>query len=474
MTQRVDELTTLSVAELRRTLAQRRVSALEVTEAYLARITRLEPTLHAFVTVTADAALAAAHVADEALTRGQAGPLAGVPVAVKDLIAVRGVWRSNGSPCMTGDPPQTADATVVARLRAAGAIVVGTTHLHEFAFGPTGVNPGLGTPVNPWDAARVPGGSSSGSGVAVSAALAAAALGTDTGGSVRIPASLCGVTGLKPTYGRIPLVGVTPLAWTLDHVGPLVRTAEDAAILLGVLAGADPDDPNAATLPVPDYTATLGRGLRGLRIGVPRHFAVDAVSEDVAQAFREALAELRRAGATVVDVVLPTLERATSSIGAVLLPEAEQAYRSVVAGRDETLGIETRVLLALGRVIRAGHYLAAQRLRSVLYEETRAAFAQVDLLALPTTPLAAPRLEELTVRLGAREVTVMETLARLTAPFNLTGLPALSVPCGATPGGLPLGLQLVGQPFGEAPLLAAGHAYQQATEWHLRRPPLAS
>ncbi|MFN8543892.1 MAG: amidase [Candidatus Binatia bacterium] len=468
------DVTALSLAELARMLRARETTALAVTEAHLARIAALDARLHAFVTVTAAAALTAARVADAALARGEGGPLAGVPIAVKDLIALRGVWRSNGSAVCADDPPSAADATVVARLRGAGAVILGTTHLHEFAFGPTGVNAAMGTAVNPWDERRMPGGSSSGSGVAVAARLVPAALGTDTGGSVRIPASLCGVTGLKPTYGRVSRAGVTPLAWTLDHVGPLARTAEDAAIVLGAIAGRDPADPTTASLPVPDYLAGLDRPLRGVRVGVPRHFAFDDVDPAVAEVFRAALADLRRAGAVEVDVVLPALEHAATAVGAVLLPEAEQANRRRFEGRRERLGLDIQVMLALGRLVHAGPYLAAQRLRAVLYEEARAAFAQVDLLALPATPLPAPALDEMLVRLGEREMTPTEALARLTGPFNLTGLPVLALPCGFTPGGLPVGMQLVGRPFAEAAVLAAGHAYQRETDWHARRPPLAS
>src|SRR5438874_1409619 len=355
MTARLAEL---SVAEVRAVLARREASAVEITEACLAALGARNPRVHAFVTVTADDALAAARAADAALARGDAGPLAGVPIGVKDLLAVRGVARTNGSAAFVGDPPAVADAGAVARLRAAGAVIVGTTHLHELAFGPTGVNPALGTPANPWAAGRLPGGSSSGSGAAVAARLVPAALGTDTGGSIRIPASLCGVTGLKPTWGRVTRAGVTPLAWTLDHVGPLTRSVEDAALLLGVLAGHDPADP----------------------------------------------------------------------------------------------------------------HLAAQRRATRLYDEMRAALARVDLLVTPATVLAAPLLDELQVRVGDTQMGTLEAICRLSGPFNLTGLPALAVPCGFTGDGRPIGLQLVGRPFAEAEVLAAGHAYQRATDWHLRRP----
>jgi aspartyl-tRNA(Asn)/glutamyl-tRNA(Gln) amidotransferase subunit A len=465
------ELTGLSVAELRAALRARETSAREITEACLAAIRARDPAVHAFATVTAEDALAAARAADVALAKGTAGPLAGVPVAVKDLMAVRGVARTNGSAAFVGDPPAAADAPVVARLRAAGAIVVGTTHMHELAFGPTGVNPALGTPANPWAEGRVPGGSSSGSGAAVAARLVPAALGTDTGGSVRVPASFGGISGLKPTYGRVSRAGVTPLAWSLDHVGPMARTVEDLALLLQALAGHDPSDRASARVPVPDYSATLGRPLRGVRVGVPRDFCRAPIDGEVATAFDAALGALRSGGAVVTDITLPTLRHASPMLGAVILSEARSALAPLVAPRLDRLGIETRIYLELGKVVSAGQYLAAQRLRTRLYEEMLAALGAVDVLATPSTPLAAPPVGAILVRLGDEEVGALEAICRFTGPFNLTGLPALAVPCGFTRDGLPIGLQLVGRPFAEADVLAAGHAYQRATDWHLRRPP---
>jgi aspartyl-tRNA(Asn)/glutamyl-tRNA(Gln) amidotransferase subunit A len=465
-------LTDLSLVDLARALRKREASAVEVVDAHLARIAALDGRVHAFVAVEADAARAAARAADTARARGTAGALAGLPVAVKDIFAVVGLVRGNGSRAFADDPPAAADAPVVARLRAAGAVIVGTTHMHELAFGPTGVNPGLGTPLNPWGAGRVPGGSSSGSGAAVAARLVPAALGTDTGGSVRIPASLCGVSGLKPTWGRVSRAGVTPLAWSLDHVGPLARTVEDLALLLGVMAGHDPADPSSARLAVPDYTGALARPLRGVRVGVPRHFCLAAVDPRVETAFEAALASFRAAGAVVCDVTLPSLAYAGPVLGATIMSEAGAALRPLLGARIEEVGVDSRVYLELAKVVTAGQYLAAQRLRTLLYEEMRAAFAQVDLLATPTTVIPAPGIDELTVRLDGTTAGTIEALARLTGPFNLTGIPALALPCGLTPEGLPLGLQLAGRPFAEADVLAAGHAYQQVTDWHRRRPPL--
>jgi aspartyl-tRNA(Asn)/glutamyl-tRNA(Gln) amidotransferase subunit A len=463
-------VTERSLAELRRLLAARETTAVAIAEAHLARIAAADDGLHAFVTRTADAALGAAQAADRALARGDAPPLAGVPVAVKDLFAVRDVPRHNGSAAFADVPASQTDATAVARLRAAGAVVLGTTHMHELAFGPTGVNPFLGTPRNPWHEGRVPGGSSSGSGVAVAAGLVPAALGTDTGGSIRVPAAFCGVSGLKPTYGRVSRAGVTPLAWSLDHVGPLARTVEDLALLLQVLAGHDPADVRSAAVPVPDYVGGLGGDLRGTRIGVPRGFALAVVDAEVVHRFEEALAVLHEAGAAIVDVTLPMLEHAAAALGATILAEATAALRPLLGARLDAVSLEVRAYLELGKVVSAESYLAAQRVRTRLYDEFRDRFRRLDLVALPTTALPAPPLESLQVRLGGVQVGTVEAISRLTGPFNLTGLPALSVPCGFSADGLPIGLQLVGPPFGERELLAAGDAFQRLTDWHRRRP----
>jgi len=460
-----------SVAELAAALRRRETSALEVTETCLAAIRERDDAVHAFATVTADDARAAARAADAALARGDAGPLAGVPIAVKDLFAVRGVVRTNGSAAYTDDPAAAADAGVVTRLRAAGAVIVGTLHMHELAFGATGVNPALGTPANPWQTGRVPGGSSSGSGAAVAARLVPAALGSDTGGSVRIPASFCGVTGLKPTYGRVTRTGMTPLAWSLDHAGPLARTVEDVALILDAIAGHDPADATSARVPARAWSRALGRGARGLRVGVPRAFSTALVDAEVGAAFESALGALAGTGAAVRDVSIPALDYTSAMLGATIMAEARSALGPLVAARRERIGLDVRVYFEIAKVVTVDHYLAAQRLRTLLYREMRAALADVDVLATPATVVAAPRIEDITMRVGDVEVGVVETVSRLTGPFNLTGLPALALPCGFTADGRPIGLQLVGAPFAEDVVLAAGHAYQRLTEWHLRRPP---
>jgi aspartyl-tRNA(Asn)/glutamyl-tRNA(Gln) amidotransferase subunit A len=275
---------------------------------------------------------------------------------------------------------------------------------------------------------------------------------------------------LKPTYGRVSRAGVTPLAWTLDHIGPLARSVEDVALLLGVLAGRDGADASSAQAAVPNYRAALDRPLRGTRIGVPRAFVGGAVEDDVGRGFAAALDELQRAGAVVSEVSLPSLVHAGAALGATIIAEACAGLRPLLGDRIDRVGPDTRVYLELGKLVSAQHYLAAQRLRSRLYDETLAVLNAVDILATPTTPLAAPEPTDFAVTIGGDDIGVVEALCRFTGPFNLTGLPALAVPCGFGSNGMPLGLQLVGRPFGEAPLLAVGHAWQRETDWHTRRP----
>ncbi len=464
------DLTRTGVAALGRALQARQVSAVEVLDAHLERIAAENGDRRAFAVHTETAARAAARAADDTLARGEGRALTGIPVAVKDNMAVTDVVRGNGSAACTADAAARTDAGCVARLRAAGAVVLGTTHMTELAFNPHGLNPVLGTPANPWDGDRMPGGSSSGSGVAVAAGLAAAALGSDTGGSVRIPASLCGVTGLKPTWGRVSRAGVTPLAWSLDHVGPIGRSVEDVALVLEVIAGADAADPTAARLPVPRYASLLDRPLAGLRIGVLRAFGWARLGVDVGTTVDAALGELGRAGVRLRDVAVPALAHAMEALSAILLPEADRSLRPMLGARIDAVGIEGRMLLEMSKLVSARHYLAAGQVRAQLYAELGSALAEVDLLVLPTTPVAAPRVDEQFVALGESMASVTEVLASLTGPFNLSGLPALALPCGVTTGGMPVSLQLVGRPFGEVAVLAAGAAWQRETDWHRRLP----
>jgi len=457
----------LSIAEAANLIRRKKLSPVELTEACLQRIGRLDARLRTFITVTREEALAAAQQAASAIAHSDyKGSLHGIPLALKDLFDTAGVRTTAGSKIMADRVPAE-DAEVTARLKAAGAVILGKLNMHEFAYGATGVNPHYGATANPWDPTRISGGSSSGSGAAVGAGMALGALGTDTGGSVRIPSALCGITGLKPTYGRVSRRGVVPLSWALDHVGPMARSAADAALLLGVIAGHDPGDETSSEEPVPDYAKLLEeRGLKGLRVGVPREYFFDNLDAEVAAAVRGAISTLEELGSQVSEVSLPHIDEAPAAVNAIMLPEALAYHRRWLAERPQDYGDDVRGRLEMGLLYPAVSYIEAQRLRSLIVEEWReSVFDQVDLLAVPTTPITAPSLEE-------ADLQATLALVRFTNPFNLLGVPAVSVPCGLTSGGLPIGLQLVGRWFEEGTVLGAAHAYQQATDWHKRAPPL--
>jgi aspartyl-tRNA(Asn)/glutamyl-tRNA(Gln) amidotransferase subunit A len=461
-----ESLTDLTLAAAARLVQRREVSPVDLTQACLERIEAVEPRMNAFITVLAETALESARAAESRIASGgYLGPLHGMPVAVKDLFGVVGVITTAGSKMLT-DNVASADSGAAERLNAAGAVLLGKLNLHEFAYGATGVNPHFGPARNPWDTGRITGGSSSGSGAAVAGRECFAALGTDTGGSIRIPASLCGITGLKPTFGRISRRGVLPLSWSLDHVGPMARTAEDCALLLQALAGQDPLDASSADEPVPDYAAQINAGVKGLRIGVPNEFFFDNVDPDVESAVREAIDVLRGQGADISDITLPHIAEVPAALTAVMLPEALAYHQQRLAQRPEDYGEDIRYRLEMGATFTAIQYVQGQRFREMIVRDWRDnVFSKVDLLATPTTLGTAVGIE-------TGDLSATFKLIRNTNPLNFLGVPAISVPCGFTSDGLPIGLQLAGRWWDEGGLLCAAHAYQEGTDWHARQPPV--
>ncbi len=465
----------LTLAEASRLVPQRQVSPVELTEACLLQIERVDTEVNAFITVTAEGALQSARAAGEEIASGRhRGPLHGIPIALKDLFDTAGVRTTAGSKIMASHIPR-ADANAVARLKAAGAVLLGKLNMHEFAYGATGVNPHYGPCHNPWDRQCITGGSSSGSGAAVAAGECFAALGTDTGGSIRIPAALCGIVGLKPTYGRVSRRGVLPLSWSLDHVGPMARTVEDVALVLQTIAEHDPEDDSSSGEPLPDYRVDLERGVSGLRIGVSREFFFEEWDAEVERAVRGAIAVLSKLGAEVRDVSLPHIEEAPNAVTAIMLPEALAFHKRWMAERPQDYGEDVRYRLELGAAYSAVHYVQAQRFREMIVQKWRRdVFDQVDLLAMPTTPSPAGRIDKsdpsaaLTASLQATF-----SLIRNTNPLNLLGIPAVSLPCGFSERGLPIGLQLAGRWWDEATVLRAAYAYERVTEWHKRLPVMA-
>ncbi len=465
-----NELTELSIIDAAGRIRQRTVSPVELTRAYLDRIEKHDGACRCYLTVLRDEALAAAKTAEREIGQGHyRGPLHGIPIALKDLIQTKGVRTTCGSPILKDWIPDS-DARVTVRLREAGAILLGKLNLHEFAFGPTGVNPHCGTPHNPWGTNRMPGGSSSGSGAGVAGFLCAGALGTDSGGSVRIPASLCGIVGLKPTYGRVSRAGVVPLAWSLDHIGPMTRTVADAALMLHVLAGPDPADPTAVPVAVPDYRAALAEGPRGLRIGVVRNVFFERLDPDVRAAVEAAIEAMQRLGVSVKEVQLNTLSHAGPAVFAIISAEAMAYHAPTLKTRAAEYGEDVRVRLLAGQFVLATQYLDSQRARQVVRAEFDAVLRDCDALVMPTTPIAAPLNSDRTQEVEGATEDVRAWLTRCTRPINLTGHPALSIPCGLTRAGLPVGLQLVGRYFDEATLLRLGAAYEGVSPMKGKRP----
>lgn len=471
----MSDLAFASITMLGRLYATKEASPVDVVRAHLERIERLA-SLRAYVTVCADAALEAARAAEAELSSGRArGPLHGVPIALKDLFDTAGVRTTAGSKILAERVP-TADATVVVRLREAGAIVLGKLNMHEFAYGPEGINEHFGTSRNPWDAARerIPGGSSSGSGVAVAAGLAVGALGSDTGGSIRIPASLCGITGIKPTYGRVSRAGVLPLSWTLDHAGPMARSAMDCALLLAPIAGYDPADATTSVLPVPDYAAALTGSVRGLRVGLLRGFFLEGAALPVREAVETAAALLAGAGAVVDEVSLPHLGEIAAASFAIVASEALAYHAAWLRERPGDYQSDVRERLRMGAFVTGVHYVRGCQLRTRVRDAVDEALAKRDVLLAPTTPIPATLAGEPRITLNGVPTDARAALIRMTRPFNFSGHPACSVSCGFSPDGLPLGMQFVGRPFDEATVLRAADAYQRLTDWHTRRPPLAA
>jgi len=463
----------MSLTAVAKAIAERRLSSHELTRSCLHRIARWQPHINAFMSIEAEAALKAADEADAALAAGRnLGPLHGVPLAHKDMYYDAGKVVTCGS-LIRRDFVATTTSTALRRLRDAGSIRLGSLQMAEFAYGPTGHNAHYGAVRNPFAPDHITGGSSSGSGAAVAARLTFAALGSDTGGSVRMPAHFCGVTGLKTTYGRISRAGAMPLSQSLDTVGPLARSAADCALLLALMAGADPDDPTASMTPVADYLAATTAPIKGLRIGVPTSFYVDDLDADVATVLDRTIAVLRGEGADVVKVELPDQRQLSAACQLVLAVEAAAFHKRWLIERPQDYGPQVLMRLQNGLAIPGVTYLEALRWRGPALAAHIAATRDVDAVLAPVAPVAAPTIAESDVGTSPGAEAAIQRLTRFTRPINYLGLPALSVPAGFTGKGLPVGVQLIGRSFDEATLLRIGAAFQRATDFHERVPELA-
>ena len=453
------------------TLIQRQeVSPVEATQAVVDRVEKFDRQLNSVITLLRDEALTQAHAAEQEILAGRyRGPLHGVPIAVKDLFYTKGIRTTAGSKVLFDFKP-TYDATVISRLHDAGAILIGKLNMHEFARGATNASSLIGACTNPWDTLRVPGGSSGGSAAAVAAGLCFASLGSDTEGSIRIPAALCGIVGLKPTYGRVSRHGVFPLSWSLDHVGPMARTVTDVVLMLQVIAGHDRHDPTTRTAVVPDYSVALTKDIEGARLGIPQEFYFEQLDPEVRDSVRAALQSLERAGAQLEEISLPFSKYAASAGRIIALTESAEIHEPFLNRRSSDYSSDVRAGLLTGQLISGKHYVKAQRVRSLIRQEMAAALRRVDALVTPTVPIPAPSIGQAMVDMHQETLDVTWALSRLTRPANLTGFPAVSVPCGFTEGGLPIGLQLTGRPFAEATILQLAYAYEQENTWHQRRP----
>jgi aspartyl-tRNA(Asn)/glutamyl-tRNA(Gln) amidotransferase subunit A len=463
----------LTIREAAALIQRSAISPVELADAMLQRIERLNKTLNAYITVCGQQARDVARAAETMIRAGyHLGPLHGIPIAIKDNIYTRGIRTTAGSKIL-GDFVPDEDATVIARLKRAGAVILGKTNLHEFAWGGTTDNPHYGTCRNPWNPERFPAGSSGGSGAAVGARTCLGALGTDTGGSIRLPSSVNGIVGIRPTIGRVSNHNVIPLAWTMDTVSPMTRTVEDCVLMFEVIAGHDPLDEHSAQVPVSDYHAELTRGARGLRVGLIRDYSLTHVQPAVSATIRAALETLRSLGVEVDEIAMPSIHGNISAQLTIESCEPSTYHQEWLRTRPADYGEDVRTLLELGEMYLATHYLQAQRYRSVLRREFLDGFKHVDVFVTPTLPFTATPCGATTVTIeGDREEDMLSAIMQFTGVPSLAGLPALSLPVGFDADGLPVGMQVIGRPFDEATLFRLGHAYQQATDWHTRAPRL--
>ena len=460
-------LTFLNVSTAHEQLLHKEYSAVDLTEAFLHQIERLNPVINAFINPTAELAFRGAMQADVLLANSPPNikdlRLLGIPIGIKDLLDVAGVSTTAGSKFFKESLP-TEDAFAVSRLKNSGGVILGKTNTHEIALGVTGVNPHYGAVKNPWNTSHISGGSSSGSAAAIAAGMCLAALGTDTGGSIRIPAALCGVVGLKPTYGRVSTRGVVPLSWNLDHVGPLAHTVRDAALVLSVLAGYDPRDPASVNFPADEYLINNGNDVRDWKVAIGVGDYIEVADREVLEAVNKAADVFKDLGAQVKQKDLSWMEELALANSRMTQADGAAFHRERLAEHPEWFGADVLQRLRNGMALTSSEYALARRTQAEGRRRFELFFEEFDILILPTTPVVAPLIE----MTGAIEAA--QQLTRFTSPFNLTGLPALSLPCGFSVAGLPVGLQIVSKHWAEAKVLQAGHAYEKATEWHLRSP----
>ena len=475
------DLEGLTIGEIAPLIRKKQISPLELTRRYLERIKTLNPVLNAYLAMTEEGALAAAKRAEREIIKGNyRGPLHGIPFSIKDNIAVKGATTTAGSKILSDWVPDF-DATVVERLKEAGAVILGKTNMHEWAKGSNSINPFYGTSRNPWDTTRVPGGSSGGSAVAVAAGLCLASLGTDSAGSVRNPASLCGTVGLKPTLGRVSSFGgvAGTGGYTVNHFGVFTRTVKDCALVLGHIAGHDPKDPLSSDEPVPNYTKPIGKPVKGMKIGIIKGYFEQSLVGEVRRAFEEALRMLKALGMKTQEVTIPHMDLVPALQAASTRPEANSDHDHYLRTRPRDYSPGLLYSLIAGLLIPAPVYVTAQRVRRLLCQEFDTAFEKVQVIVAPTLFSTAPTIEECNrgyIEADGKRINLQDRagnfLTRYTIPFNVTGLPTISICCGFSSLGLPIGMQIAAPPFQEGKLFQVAHAYERAAGWHERKPRL--
>ena len=475
------DLEGLTISEIAPLIRKKQISPLELTQRYLERIKRLNPRLNAYLAMTEEGALAAARRVEREISKGNyRGPLHGIPFSIKDNIALKGVTTTAGSKILSDWVPDF-DATVVERLKEAGAVILGKTNMHEWAKGSNSINPFYGTSHNPWDTTRIPGGSSGGSAVAVAASLCLASLGTDSAGSVRNPASLCGVVGLKPTLGRVSSFGgvAGTGGYTVNHFGVLTRTVKDCSLVLGHIAGYDPKDPLSSDEPVPNYTKLIGRPVKGMKVGIIKGYFEQSLVGEVRIAFEEALRMLKKFGMKIQEVTIPHMDLVPALQAASTRPESNSDHDHYLRTRPRDYSPGLLYSLIAGLLIPAPVYVTAQRVRRLLCQEFDTAFESVEVIVAPTLFSTAPTIEECNcgyIEVDGKRIELQDRagnfLTRYTIPFNVTGLPTISICCGFSSSGLPIGMQISTPPFQEGKLFQVAHAYERAAEWHKRTPQL--
>ena len=468
----MNSLCAISIKEAAGLISAHKVKPSELVEAHIERINATDDKLNSFVTILSESALHSSFIAEKEIMNGNyRGPIHGIPIGLKDLYDTAGTITTVGSKIYRKRLPQE-DATVVSKLKEAGAIVVGKLQMHEFALGATSINPHDGPARNPWDTERITGGSSGGSASSVAAGQCMASLGTDTGGSIRIPSALCGIVGLKPTFGRVSRKGVFPLSWTMDTVGPMTRTVEDAALMLNAMVSFDPSDPGSSPHETEDFTSKLGLGIKGLTIGVPQEYFYETTSPEVKEALNSAEKVFESLGAKVIPISIPVLEHSLAISGTIMLTEAASVHERNLKDRPFDIGDDVRLRLTQGSLYSAVDYLKAQRGRHEFNNQIDKAMETVDILLAPTVGIGAPKIDDKTVVLNGVEYPALALMPRLTRPHNICGLPTISIPCGFTSSGLPIGMQLAGRAFEDSVVIQTANAYENATDWAKQIPPI--